>query len=227
MTARFRHILFDLDGTLVDSLPGIAHSVRAALTSCGLPALCPDLKPLIGPPIRGILARVSGCSEPRLLDRLERAFRSHYDAHGWQETLLQGDVPGLLKRLRDGQADSSVVTNKPSLASERILARLGLRQQFAAVVCRDSRTPPFSSKGEMIGALVSLRNLERAKCLLVGDTLEDYRAAEEAGVAVAIVAHGYGAEAVREHAPDCVFSGWDEVYQFLSEARKVSCVSSF
>jgi phosphoglycolate phosphatase len=50
-----RHVIFDLDGTLIDSLPGIAWSVDVALRSCGLPPAERDLGPFIGPPVRDIL----------------------------------------------------------------------------------------------------------------------------------------------------------------------------
>jgi phosphoglycolate phosphatase len=82
----FRHAIFDLDGTLIDSLPGIAWSVGEALALCGLRPLTADLKPLIGPPIRSILAAVTGLGDAPSLDRLERAFRASYDAEGWRKT---------------------------------------------------------------------------------------------------------------------------------------------
>src|SRR5437773_1817542 len=69
-----RNVIFDLDGTLLDSLEGIQWSVEAALAACGMPPVCPGLKPLIGPPIRAILALVTGRNDAAELDRMEQAF---------------------------------------------------------------------------------------------------------------------------------------------------------
>ena len=109
-----RHSIFDLDGTLVDSLPGITWSVEQALALCGLPPLAVDLKPSIGPPIRSILAGVTGLRDAPSLDRLERAFRASYDAEGWRKTACYEGAPDMLRRLRAGGIGLWVVTNKPS-----------------------------------------------------------------------------------------------------------------
>src|SRR5580658_355753 len=80
-------LIFDLDGTLLDSLPGIRFSVEAAFRACGLAMGDVDLRSLIGPPIRTILARMAG-KQPsgEELDQLERSFRWSYDCEGWKMT---------------------------------------------------------------------------------------------------------------------------------------------
>ena len=206
-----RQIIFDLDGTLVDSLPGIAWSVDAALRSCGLAPSNRNLAPLVGPPVRDILAAVSGVTDAALLDRLEYGFRASYDSRGWRRTVCHAGVSEMLRRLTASRASLWVVTNKPRLATARILQELKLSGFFRETVCRDSRLPVFTSKAEMLRDLVDRRRLDREECLMVGDTAEDAHAAESARIACVIVPHGYGAAALP---PGCRrIAGWQELQE--------------
>lgn len=179
--------IFDLDGTLVDSLPGIAFSVNAALAACGLPPADGDLGTLLGPPIRDILTQVSGTPDVRVLDRLEANFRASYDVEGWQLTACLPGVADLLWRLVTGGNDLWMVTNKPPLPTARILGQLNLAGFFREVACRTSAS---ASKAEVLIDLIERNGLPRDTCLMVGDTAEDARAAEAAGIACAIVGPG-------------------------------------
>jgi len=183
-----RHVVFDLDGTLVDSLPGI----QAALAEAGIPTRRRDLKALIGPPIRQILAELSGASNGPALDRLERAFRASYDSAGWRRTVCQKGAATMLRGLASRGVSLWLVTNKPAAATGRILGQLALAGFFTETVCRDSRVPAFESKAGMLMDLLRRRGLRPEETLMVGDTLEDARAAEAAGVACDLVPHGYG-----------------------------------
>jgi phosphoglycolate phosphatase len=204
-----RHAIFDLDGTLADSLPGIAWSVGQALSLCGLPPLAVDLKPSIGPPIRSILASVTGLCDAPSLDRLERAFRASYDAEGWRKTVCYEGAADMLRRLRAGRIGLWVVTNKFSRTAVRILHELEIDGFFEDIVSPDSRTPAYVSKAEVLIDLVRRQSLSRAECLLVGDTLEDCHAAVAAGVACVIVPHGYGPSLPAVLPVECCrVSGW-------------------
>jgi phosphoglycolate phosphatase len=185
----FRHIIFDLDGTLIDSLPGIEWSAREALAACGAGPLLCDLRPLLGPPIRMILAQATGIAAPHRLDAMERAFRNSYDTDGWRQTVC---FPGALETLERLSADGAslwVATNKNRLATGKILSQLGIRRFFREVACRDSRTPVFSTKAEMLIDLIGRRGLAPSECLMVGDTREDRAAAEAAGIPCEILSH--------------------------------------
>jgi phosphoglycolate phosphatase len=140
-----------------------------------------DLAPLIGPPIREILAAVSG-ADGLVLDALERSFRASYDVGGWRRTVCLPGVADMLWNLMTGGIDLSIATNKPALPTGRILRELNLHGFFRAVACRDLRNPPFASKAELLGDLMSSHQMNRAECLIVGDTAEDWRAAQAAGI---------------------------------------------
>jgi phosphoglycolate phosphatase len=187
-----RHIVFDLDGTLVDSLPGIEWSVGQALSICGLPPLEESLRSWIGPPIRSILGAISMVSDPPLLDRLEQAFRQSYDTVGWRKTVCYEGVRDMLWGLLTSGVGLYLVTNKPFKPTHRILRQLKLDAFFQEIVASDSRLPPYVSKAEALAELLQRHGLAPDQSLMVGDTRDDVAAAAAAGIRCAIVDHGYG-----------------------------------
>jgi phosphoglycolate phosphatase len=207
-----RNIIFDLDGTLVDSVPGIQWSVEAAMRNCGISRACPDLTPLIGPPVRTILGTAAGTDDHLELDRLEKAFRVVYDSDGWRRTLCQPGARSMLSQLQSAGCILWIVTNKPGHATRLILRELGLDGYFQEMVSRDSVTPSYASKGAMLTDLLERRLLRCGECILVGDTLEDCHAAAAAGIACAVVPHGYGRDMDGKLPEGCRrIAGWDDL----------------
>jgi len=188
MRAGIENFIFDLDGTLVDSLPGIEDSVRFAVARP-----IPPLRPLIGPPIRSILRSLEPGATEGDLDRLTESFRGAYDSTGWRNTILQPGAAEVLAELHDQGRRAFLATNKPAAVTTKILGMLEIGQYFAGVFTRDSRTPGLASKTEMLQALLDYHSLDPASCMMVGDTVEDYLSAAEAGMDAVIVANGYGA----------------------------------
>ena len=189
---RAKGVFFDLDGTLLDSLPGIAYSAQAAFAECGLPQRVVDLRGLIGPPIRRILFNMSRDADERELDALEAAFRASYDSEGWMRT---PHYPGAADALRALKAEGKwlfVVSNKPRHISLRILEEEGTLRLFDEVVTRDTRDPPYRDKLEMLVHLLRKWEMGAGDCLMVGDTIEDAQAASETGMQFCLMTHGYG-----------------------------------
>jgi phosphoglycolate phosphatase len=189
----FRSVFFDLDGTLVDSLPGIQFSIEQAFLSCGRTPRKLDVRPLLGPPIGSILDTLAGGTTPHQLDELVAAFRASYDSEGWHRTNCYASASEVLGTLHNLGLQLFVVTNKPQTATCRILNRLGIAGFFQEILSRDSRSPSFVSKAEMLSFLLDRFALEGACGLMVGDTMEDVIAAEQAGIRAALVTYGYGA----------------------------------
>jgi phosphoglycolate phosphatase len=194
-------ILFDLDGTLIDSLPGIEFAVDRSLLEAGLPSRQESLRSRIGPPIRVIFAQLAPGADEHTLAKLERSFRACYDGGAWRKTLVHQNAITTLHALCEAGMPLFVVTNKPALPTRRILEELGMAQYFSHLLSRDSRVPAYASKREMIRDLCSQFALAPEDCLYVGDTLEDYHAGQEAGMPVALVPHGYGS-LDKEHYPE-------------------------
>ena len=188
------NLVFDLDGTLLDSLPGIRYSLEAAFRACGLAVGEVDLRSLIGPPIRTILARVAAKRPTEEeLDQLERSFRWSYDSEGWRRTPHYKGAAEALWRLQVEGRRLFVVSNKPRHISMNILEAEGTAGLFDEIVTKDSRTPMYQDKQEMMRYLLQKWEIAPEECLMIGDTMEDAEAASRTGMRFCLVTHGYGA----------------------------------
>ena len=190
----FESVLFDLDGTLVDSAPGIEYAITLAVKDVmpERPWPAGRLRSLIGPPIRKIVEKGLPGLPAESYDELVRQFRTVYDRAGWRRTVLYDGVAHTLGCLKQGGVRLFVITNKPKAPTEQILDDLGLSSHFEAAVCPDSRQPPFESKAEAADELIAGYGLDVNATLFVGDSGDDARAAQACGVRFAAAAYGYG-----------------------------------
>ena len=184
--------VFDLDGTLIDSIPGIGSSLAAAFRSIGREMPVADLRRAIGPPIRVISKRV----DPSLTDdetlAIEQTYRSLYDTGGWRESNVFEGVEDTLRTLHDAGFRLFVATNKPLLPTRNTLQHLGIEVLFEGIVTRDSSMPNFVSKAAMLANLITAYELRPETTLMVGDTMEDREAAEANSLPCVFAAYGYG-----------------------------------
>jgi phosphoglycolate phosphatase-like HAD superfamily hydrolase len=194
-----RAVLWDLDGTLVDSSGSILCAANRALAS--EPGLRPlqmhELRPLIGIPIRDIFRRHLGTPDESLLDRLVGAYRAAYA--GCQAlTSVHAGMADLLGRVAAAGARNVVVTTKGEQVARGVLDALGLARHVSGVVGDDGRRPLKPSPVPVADAC-RLAGAEPGDAVLVGDTAHDAEAARGAGVAFLGVAWGYGsAEGLRK-----------------------------
>lgn len=187
-------VLFDLDGTLVDTRPGIEYALREAIAVV-MPHKkvdIPDLRTIIGPPIHDVLKKAVPDIDNTTLDELERRFRSTYDSVGWQKCSVYDGVVDTMSRIAQRKIESFVVTNKRIEPTLRILERLQLRVYFDEVVSWDSGARPYASKVEMVGYVIEKYHLKSETMLLVGDSIDEAQAAKASGARFAAVAYGYG-----------------------------------
>jgi phosphoglycolate phosphatase len=186
------HIVFDLDGTLADSLPGIECSARHALSRVLPGCTLPELRPLVGPPIFEAIYDAIGPALREKSTAFESCFRSHYDEMGWQQSELYSGAVETIRELNRRNVCCHVVTNKPKLPTGRILDRLGLRPYMTGVVCRDSRNPCFQCKSRALKHLMAKFAIRAGAAIMVGDSADDAHAAVACGLPFAAATWGYG-----------------------------------
>jgi phosphoglycolate phosphatase len=199
--SRARLAIFDLDGTLVDSVEDLTAAVNHGLALAGLPSRSRDeVRRFIGDGARVLLERAVG---PRR-DKLEEAlagWREHYTAHLLQHTR---PYPGVAEALAGAGRTLAVQTNKPGPMARRILEGLGLLSRFA-VVLGGGEAP---AKPDPTGARTILEQVgaRPEDTLFVGDSLVDLATARNAGLAFVGVTWGLvsRAELSRAGAADLV-----------------------
>lgn len=194
-------VILDLDGTLIESLPGIQFSAEEAVHALRPDFQLPDLRHHIGPSIGEVFQSVLHDPTREELDAMVANFRRSYDSVGWTMTTLFPGVGLLLDGLRALGVRLFVASNKPSLAAGRILRALKIESRFSVVVCRDSRTPPYASKSEAVGFLLREHGLDPDRVCMVGDGYDDYEAAHSNGAKFILAGYGYGSSRCRELAP--------------------------
>jgi len=185
-------ILFDLDGTLIDSAPSILGSFSAALAEQGISPVV-DLHPgLIGPPLLQTLTIISGTQDPETLQRLAASFKAHYDTHGYKDSVVYGGVSESLRVLKDLGYAMYVVTNKRIVPTRKIIEYLGWEPLFEGVYAQDAFTPSLTSKAAVIEQVLQTHQINPERAVYVGDRSEDGEAARACDVPFCWVRWGYG-----------------------------------
>ena len=192
MSRWFDSVIFDLDGTLIDSAPGILQGFIAAFASCGITPRRPWSIALIGPPLLQTIAQQCDSKDPALLDRLVVAFKDYYDSEGFRLSTPYSGVHRLLKRLRDEKIRIFIATNKRIVPTLRILRHLDWNELFEGVFSVDSLELPQTSKTDVICHITQHFGLQQERSLYLGDRYEDYEAATSAGLPFALATWGFG-----------------------------------
>lgn len=189
---RYPHILFDLDGTLIDSAPAILASFRDAFADAGVVPVRAIDASVIGPPLAETLQLLSGSADPALLGRLAEAFKASYDGAGYKETAAYAGVGKLLTELAGAGLTLSIATNKRLHPTRLILDHLGWSGHFAHVYALDLFSPRLPHKAAMIGRLLADQGIAKEDAIYIGDRSEDGESADANGLPFIAVTWGYG-----------------------------------
>jgi phosphoglycolate phosphatase len=192
MVSPYRNVIFDLDGTLIDSRPGILAGIRHALAQLGheLPNNIP-LDWAIGPPLEEVMARLL---EPFGDDRINQAVSHYHDHYGGVGLFFARPYEGiskLLRGMRNAGQSLFVGTSKLAPFATTVLEHFGLAEHFAAIYGTelDGR---FSSKTDLIRHILNERRLDPRATVIIGDREHDVISAHANGVGVISVTYGYG-----------------------------------
>lgn len=185
---RYRTVLFDLDGTLVDSYAALAEAVNHARRAHGLNDL-PDgrVRDFVGDGVEMLLQRAF--EQPSVESSVVEAFETRYDEVCCTESRVLDDVHATLEQLAALNITMAVCTNKPTGFSRKILDYLDLSHHFGAIVGPDlagARKPD----GRHVTVTLDAVGGSREESLFVGDMPIDVRAARNGGIDVAVVTTG-------------------------------------
>jgi len=192
---KYRTILFDLDGTLTDSKPGIVNSVIYALARLGVTEARPEkLTAFIGPPLAYSFQKYYSMDDKQSRRAVEY-YREYFSVRGIYENRLYQGISELLTLLKNSGKRLIVATSKPTFFAERIVAYFKLTDYLEAVIGSD----PDGGRGyksEVIQAVLAVnKNLKSAETVMVGDREFDIIGAKNNGIDSVAVGYGYGSAA--------------------------------
>lgn len=187
-----RHVIFDFDGTIVDSAPAILACFEGILAARGITPVVAIDNRVIGPPLPKTLALISGIECEATLQALATEFKARYDSEGIAMTPPYPGIVPALDNLRRAGLALHIATNKRTVPTRLILEHLGLSDRFASVYAIDRTTPPYADKVAMIAAQIAELGIDPALACYIGDKLEDGHAAEANNLAFNIAGWGYG-----------------------------------
>jgi phosphoglycolate phosphatase len=197
-----RLLVFDLDGTLVDSHRDLAAATNALLAELGRPPLPSDaVTTMIGDGAAVLVRRAltQAGLDPDTPGALDR-FLAHYDEQLLATTVPYDGMVATLDRLH-GNYRLAVLTNKPTKATTRVLSGLGLADRFDSVIGGDTDYGRKPNPAGML-ALVANAGVDPEEALLVGDSPIDLATARRAGVRICLARYGFGFRGFRLGAGD-------------------------
>jgi phosphoglycolate phosphatase len=212
-------LLFDLDGTLTDNYAGIAASIVHALARLDRPA--PDaaaLRTCVGPPLRGSFARLLGTTEPALIERAVAHYRERYAEVGWRENVAYDGVGEALAALHARGARMFLCTSKPTVFATRIVRHFGFDAHLHGVYGADL-DGALDDKAALLARLIAIERIDPRTATMIGDRVNDIRAAHANGVRAIGALWGYGSREELAEAEALVATPTELVARVLTPTR--------
>ena len=208
-------VIFDLDGTLVDTAPDLIDSLNYAIAAADLaPTTYDDLKHLVGHGARVMIKRAFALRNRELpeneLEPLYERFLSHYLEQMPGQSVPYPGIVAALDRLKDAGFTLAVCTNKTTVLALPLLEKLGLSHYFAATTCGDTFEWRKPDARHILGTIEKAGG-EVARSVMVGDSLNDIASAKNAQIPSVGVTFGYTDVPMAELAPDVIIDSYDEL----------------
>ena len=189
---KYQAVLFDLDGTLLDSAPDLVGSLNWVRQSEGLaPLPVNDMSQYVSKGALGLLNAGMPSVDPRRLEIWRQRFLDHYAKNSYKESRLYDGVPELLDQLASASISWGVVTNKMESLTSPIIEAANLQNSVGCVVCGDTLEESKPHPAPVLYACQVLK-VSPAATLFVGDDIRDIQAGRAAGTDTAAVHYGYG-----------------------------------
>lgn len=194
-------LIFDLDGTLIDSKRDIATSVNLTFRDVGLPEKPPEtIYGYVGNGVRQLIIDSLETDDAAQIDHSLRIFREHYLNHLLDETTLFPGITSVLHYYR--KIAKAVVTNKPEPYTTKIIEGLKIDKDFDLAISAETGIPLKPHPAMILKTLKRL-DIAPSEAVMIGDSLNDIDAASAAGVRSCGVAYGFGtSDEIKSAHPD-------------------------
>lgn len=186
-------VIFDLDGTLLNTIDDLAQAANAALVACGLPArTVEECRQFVGNGVSKLLERAAGPDNrtPDILARMHREFFAYYDAHLTDKTRPYPGIETLLTALQARGIKLAVASNKYQRATERLIRHFFPQISFVAVLGQRENVP-VKPHPHIVQEILQTAHETASTCLYVGDSEVDMQTAQNAGVKACGVTWGF------------------------------------
>ena len=217
----FRGVLFDLDGTLIDSAPDLAGAGNDMRLARGLAAHpLAHFRPMVGSGARGMIGRAFDVGPDHdSFGALRDEFLQRYEARMTQETRLFPEMQPVLDALARHAVPWAIVTNKATRFSDPLVRALGLLPPAATLVCGDTTPHAKPHPAPLLEAARRL-GVPAGECVYIGDDLRDVQAGRAAGMRTIAVHWGYlgEGEAIEAWGADHLARNADELLSLLGMA---------
>ena len=195
MTADYRNIFFDLDGTIVDSTRGIVDSMNYALNKLGYNS-APDSEiiKLIGAPLEVIFQHLLSIDDPKIEEQGILFYRENYSIDGIKKADPYNGIEEMLVRLCDHSCKLYIASTKRSYFSEAILTSLNFISFFTEIIGPDKLAIHSDNKAALIESLITKHKIDPTTAIMVGDRKFDLSGAQENGIDSIGVTYGFGSK---------------------------------
>ncbi|MBQ8448220.1 MAG: HAD hydrolase-like protein [Clostridia bacterium] len=211
----YETVLFDLDGTVIDSAEGIMNSFAYAFSRLGLPAVPrAEMGKFIGPPLLYSFETICGLSRAEA-ERAVEIYREYYKEKGMYEIRVYGGVGELLKKLFASGKKLVLATSKYELYAKQIIENIGLAGYFS-FAAGSLTGGERGTKAEVIEYALTAVGAEKQSAVMVGDRMHDMIGAREAGIDSIGVLFGYGTrEELLSHGATHIAETAEEIFEIV------------
>jgi phosphoglycolate phosphatase len=188
------NIIFDLDGTLVNSAPGVLGALRYVMKKHQIDSPTILSADLIGPPLREMLVSLSGSSTDVDLGLMEQTFKAYYDDAGVFESTIYEGVTQMLDDLKADGHKLFIATNKRTTPTRSLMKHFSWEKYFLGIYSLDSSTFPVKDKAALLDCIVNMHSLLKDETIYIGDRPEDRDSARKCNLKFMHATWGYGGD---------------------------------
>lgn len=189
---KIKDVVFDFDGTLVDSAPCILRCYELVLQQLDIQPKITINEDIIGPPLTDTLITLTGIDDQKEINVMAELFKSFYDEQVATETLPYPNILSVLEGLKSLNINLYIATNKRAIPTMKVIEHLGWNDYFISIRSIDQLAPERRNKSSLIKDMLEQHNLSVDTAVYIGDKQDDFIAANVNNLPFLAAAWGYG-----------------------------------